>query len=308
MSSATIAVRWELQPSARQRGAHHVSDHPDANRITSVRAEDTGWTHDLFSMWGTTAAWSRSSSGANFKVKYKAVDHSGVLWIVIQPFFTVMLNTVIFGGLAKMDSEGQPYGLYNYVGMLPWLLFSASLPAISSSLIGNTHLIQKVHFPRAILPIYGALTCLPDFVMLLGIQFLLLICLGHYPTINALWLPLFILWALALSLAVGFFLAALSARWRDASVGVAFLLQIWYFATPIVYSPNAVGTKLRWIMMINPMGWIVRGAAGDSSAPSPAPSRSSLCRCSPPSSLSSPATCSSGRRNGPSPTSSEPPP
>lgn len=227
----------------------------EANRITHIRAARCSLSDDLREVWRfRIMAW--LLVWRDFKVKYKQ-SALGALAIVIQPFFSVILYSFIFGGLARMDSEGRPYAIFNYVGMLPWLLFSTGMNSVASCLVGNTHLIQKVHFPRTLLPFYGILTCLPDFLVLFAIQLGLLLFCGFVPTINVVWLPLFVLWTMLVALSVGFALSALMARYRDMTHAVAFLIQIWFYATPIVYSYKLLQGNLRYVSMLNPMTWVV---------------------------------------------------
>lgn len=231
--------------------------HPDSDKLSIIRADDRTWLPDFGAMWQF-----RGMVGLlvwrDFKVKYKQ-SALGAIGVVIQPFLNVFLYTFIFGNLAQLDSDGRPYAIFTYVGMLPWMLFSTCMSSTSASLVNNSHLIQKVHFPRALLPLYGALTCLPDFLVLLGIQLAVLCCFGFVPTIHAVWIPLYVLWTLAVALSVGFGLAAIAVRYRDASVAVSFLVQLWFYATPIVYSSKLLSGKLKLIAMLNPMTWVVTG-------------------------------------------------
>ncbi len=226
-----------------------------SQRITFIRPDRRVLGLDLAELWRFRSmvmllVW------RDFKVKYKQ-SALGAAAIIIQPFFSVILYSFVFGNLAKMDSEGRPYAIFNYVGMLPWILFSSALSSVSSSLVSNSHLIQKIHFPRALLPFYGAMTCVPDFLVQFVIQIGVLTCFGYFPTIHVIWLPLFVAWALLVSLSVGFAMSALTARFRDAAHAVTFLVQIWFYATPIVYSYKLMQGNVKYIGMLNPMTWVV---------------------------------------------------
>ncbi|MDX2098478.1 MAG: ABC transporter permease [Leptolyngbyaceae cyanobacterium bins.59] len=183
----------------------------------------------------------------------------GPLWIVIQPLFTVVTSTIIFGVLAKLPSDGLPYPLFNYTALLPWGFFTASVSRASGSLLGYHYLISKVYFPRLILPILSVIAGLPD----LGISLLVLLGIagfyGFFPSARLLLIPFFLLLAAATAVAIGLWLAALLVRFRDMGALLGYFLQAWMYATPIVYPISMVPQSWRFAYHLNPMTTVVTG-------------------------------------------------
>jgi len=162
------------------------------------------------------------------KVRYKQTA-LGVAWIVLQPLLSMVVFSVLFGGLLRVPSGGVPYPLFAMAALLPWNYFAGSLTRSSQSLVGSAHLITKVYFPRLIIPLSGVLSGLVDF----GVAFVVLIGLMAFyriaPTAAVLLLPLLLLLAMLTSLGFGLWLAALNVRFRDVQYLVPFLVQIWMY-------------------------------------------------------------------------------
>ena len=194
----------------------------------------------------------------DIKVRYKQTV-LGAAWAIIQPFFTMVVFTLFFGKLAKIPSEGVPYPIFSYAGLLPWTFFAQAMNQSSDSLVGNAHLITKVYFPRLVIPLSAALTPLVDFciafIVLVGMMFFYQI----FPTSTLIWLPVFLLLAFATSLGVGLWLSALNVQYRDVRYTVPFLTQLWLFATPVIYPSSAVHGPWRVILGLNPMTGVVEG-------------------------------------------------
>lgn len=195
----------------------------------------------------------------DLKVRYKQTV-LGAAWAVIQPLFSMAIFAVFFGKLSKMPSDGVPYPLFSFLGLLPWTYFSSVLSSASNSLVGNAHLITKVYFPRLIVPLAAVASGLADY----GVAALTLVPLMAYfrfvPNLPGLLaLPLLTLHVFALALGVGLWLSALNVRYRDVKHAVPFLLQLWMYATPIVYPLSIVPAKWRWAVALNPMAGIVEG-------------------------------------------------
>jgi lipopolysaccharide transport system permease protein len=194
----------------------------------------------------------------DLKVRYKQTV-LGALWSIIQPVFTMLIFTLFFGRLAKMPSDGIPYPVFSYAGLLPWGFFAQGLMASTNSLVGNSQLIKKVYFPRLIIPVASVLSGLPDFLIAFGV---LLILMWHYaiaPTLNVVWLPFLLALALITSLGVGLWLSALNAQFRDIRHTLGFITQIWMFATPIVYPSSLIRGTWKTIYGLNPMASVVEG-------------------------------------------------
>jgi lipopolysaccharide transport system permease protein len=194
----------------------------------------------------------------DIKVRYKQTI-LGALWAIIQPLFSMIVFTIFFGKLAKMPSDGAPYALFAYVGLLPWTFFSNAMSQAGNSLVGSQNLISKVYFPRLVIPISATLSGLLDFAM----AFVLLVCLlgwyGYTPGARVLVLPIFIVLALAAALSVGLWLSALNVEYRDIRYTIPFLTQFWMFASPVVYPASIVPEPWRNIYALNPMVGVVEG-------------------------------------------------
>ena len=181
----------------------------------------------------------------------------GVLWAFLQPFLKLVIFSVIFGGLAKIDSEGFPYPIFVFAGMLPWQFFSEALTRSSGSVVGSSSLITKVYFPRLIVPLSSVGACLVDFLISFVILFGLM---AHYRLAPS-WamLAVFPLTALtvAVALGVGIWLSALTVAYRDFRYVVPFAVQIWMFLTPVIYPVRIIPARWHWLVSLNPMSGIV---------------------------------------------------
>ncbi len=195
----------------------------------------------------------------DIKVRYKQAV-LGIAWSVLQPVLTTAIMTVVFGVLLKVESDGLPYPVFALSALLPWHLFQLSLQKSSISLVGNANLLTKVYFPRVIIPFSSVLAALVDFVISLILLFITMAIYRLPLTWNVLWvIPLTLLTVLA-ALAVGLWLSALNVQYRDVQQMVPFLIQIWMYATPIVYPITTIpeGT-FRYIYSLNPMVGVVQG-------------------------------------------------
>jgi lipopolysaccharide transport system permease protein len=183
----------------------------------------------------------------------------GPLWLIIQPLFMITMNTLIFGTLAKLPSDGIPFPLFNFAGLLPWQFFAGALGRVSGSLSSNQHLIAKVYFPRLVMPIVGSLAGLLDFLVSLGLFLVIMPFYQFFPKVNILVLPFFILFAGAIALAVGLWLASLQARFRDVGFMLGYILQAWMYATPVVYASSVIPAQWQFLYRLNPMTTVVEG-------------------------------------------------
>lgn len=187
------------------------------------------------------------------KVRYKQTV-LGVAWAVIQPLFAMIIFAFFFGRIAKLPSDGVPYPLFTYAGLLPWTFFANALTSGSQSLIGSAHLVSKVFFPRILVPVSAVSTTLVDFGFALIMLAPLLWWHERMPSANALiGIPLAMLVAYLLVLGLSIWLSALVVAFRDLRHVIPFVTQIWMFATPIVYSLSLVPEKWRPYVMLNPM-------------------------------------------------------
>ncbi len=190
------------------------------------------------------------------KVRYKQTV-IGFLWAIIQPFLKMVVFSVIFGGLAKMDSEGFPYPIFLYAGLLPWQFFASAVSRSGESVVGSANLIKKVYFPRLVIPIASVGACLVDF----AISFIILIVLMFYysiiPTLSIFMVLPLVLATIFTALGVGMFISALNVAYRDFRYVLPFLVQIWMFLTPVIYSTEIIPENWRWLILLNPMAGVV---------------------------------------------------
>jgi homopolymeric O-antigen transport system permease protein len=192
------------------------------------------------------------------KVRYKQTA-LGAAWAIIQPLFAMLIFALFFGKLAGMPSDGVPYPIFAFVGLLPWTFFANAVTSSGNSLVGSSNLITKVYFPRMIIPGAAVMAGLVDFGVAFIILGVLVIYYGVALTWSALILPILVLITAVLALAIGMWTSALNVKYRDVRHALPFLIQLWFFATPIVYPSTIVPVKWRWAMALNPMSGIIDG-------------------------------------------------
>jgi len=192
------------------------------------------------------------------KVRYKQTA-LGVAWVLLQPLISMLIFTLLFGVLLKVPSGEVPYPIFAYAALLPWNYFASSLTRSSTSVVNSANLITKIYFPRLIIPIAGVLSGLVDF----AIGFLLLGGLMLYyrmpVTLNILLLPFFLLLAMLTALGFGLWLSALNVRYRDVNYLIPFLVQVWMYATPVIYGTTLVPERFRFLLALNPMTGVTEG-------------------------------------------------
>ena len=194
----------------------------------------------------------------DIKIRYKQTA-LGAIWALIQPLFPMLIFTLFFGRLAKMPSDGIPYSVFAYAALLPWTYFASAVGNSSTSVIGSSNLITRVYFPRMIIPAAAVMAALVDF----AIAFVLLGALMAWhripPTVSTLMLLPLIALVTLLSLGFGLLLAGLTVKYRDLRYALPFLIQLWMFATPVIYPASLVPAKWRWVLSLNPMTGVIEG-------------------------------------------------
>ena len=194
----------------------------------------------------------------DLKVRYKQTV-IGIGWAVLQPFVTMVIFTIIFGKLVKVPSDGIAYPIFAYSALLPWNYFASALQRCVVSVVGDAALVSKVYFPRLILPLAGTISGFADFF----VSFLLLLGMMTFYHLGLSWtvlvLPFFLLLALSTALAVGLWLSALNVRYRDVGHTIPFLMQVWMYASPIVYPVSVIPEKYRFFYSLNPMVGVIEG-------------------------------------------------
>ncbi len=194
----------------------------------------------------------------DIKVRYKQTL-LGAAWAIIQPLFTMIIFTIFFGRLAGIPSDDVPYPLFAYAGLLPWVFFSNAVNNSGNSLILSSNLITKVYFPRMIIPSAATAAGFVDFLISLIILAILMIWYGVTLTINILFFPVLVLLTVLLALGVGMWMSALNVKYRDIRYALPFVIQLWMFATPIIYPSSLLPEKWRWLIALNPVAGIIEG-------------------------------------------------
>ncbi len=194
----------------------------------------------------------------DLKVRYKQTI-LGFAWAILQPVTTMIVFSIFFGRLAGIPSDGIPYPIFAYAGLLPWQLFAFALTESSNSLVANRQLLTKVYFPRLVIPLSAIFAGLVDFSIGFVVLVPMMLIGGIIPTASILTLPFFTLLAIACALAVGLWLSALNVRYRDVRYVIPFLTQLWLFITPIAYPSSLVPESWRTWYGLNPMTGVVEG-------------------------------------------------
>jgi lipopolysaccharide transport system permease protein len=192
----------------------------------------------------------------DLKLRYKQT-FLGIVWVLMQPLLPLAIFTCIFGKIVKIDSQGVPYLLFAFAGLIPWLLFSESVNRCSTSLVAEERLLTKVYFPKIILPLSKFSAVFIDFLIGLIIFYLFLFFYNVSLSIRLLFFPVVMLSVIFLSLGVGIFFSALNVYFRDFRIITPFLLQIGMYASPVIYSSNMVPEKFRLWFFMNPMAGII---------------------------------------------------
>jgi len=194
----------------------------------------------------------------DLKVRYKQTA-LGVAWVVLQPLLMTIIFTIVLGRLARVPSDGVPYLILVFSGLLPWTFFSNAILFSSNSLVANTNLITKVYFPRAIIPAAAVGARLVDFCITFVVMIALLIYYGVSPGWNLLMLPVFVTLITLLSLGLGFWTSAMNVKYRDVAYILPVLTQLWMFVSPVLYPLSLVPQKWRWLYSLNPAIGIIEG-------------------------------------------------
>jgi lipopolysaccharide transport system permease protein len=194
----------------------------------------------------------------DIKVRYKQTVLGG-LWAIIQPAFTMVIFTLFFGRLAKMPSDGMPYPIFVYVGLLPWTYFANAVSNSGNSLVGSANLITKIYFPRLIVPASASLAGLLDFFVAMFVLGVLMIHYSFLPSIIGIFLfPFLVGLTFLCALGVGLWLSAMNVQYRDIRYVIPFLIQVWMFVSPVIYPVSIVNEKYQWLLALNPMGGIIK--------------------------------------------------
>lgn len=192
------------------------------------------------------------------RVKYKQTA-LGAGWAILKPLIAAAIFTAIFGHLVHVPSDGIPYPLFVLAGLVPWTYFSSAVSQTTQSLVESANLISKVAFPRIILPLAALLSFSVEMVLSFAVLIAFAVAMHHPPHLTALLAPLFLVIAILTAAAVGIWLAALNARFRDVGNVVPFVTQVWLYASPVAYPLSIAHGNLALVMAINPLTGVVEG-------------------------------------------------
>ncbi len=181
----------------------------------------------------------------------------GVIWVILQPLLAAGIFTFVFGRVAKMPSEGLPYFVFSYAGLLGWTVFNSTLTKASASIVGNAQLVSKVFFPRLILPLSTVLSTLIDFVVGATLMIALMFIYHIPPTWGLLLLPLWLLLFICLAVGIGLYTSALTVSYRDLQHVIPVVLQMMLYASPVAYAVSAVPGRLRPYFFLNPLSGLL---------------------------------------------------
>ena len=252
-ADATAQIPERLPPTATSTAATHAS--PTAYVVEPA----AGWPRiDFDELWQYRGlfwfmVW------RDLKVRY-AQTVLGAGWAIAQPLITMVVFSVVFGGLARVPSDGIPYPVFSLAALVPWMFFSQALSQASASLVSNANLLTKIYFPRLIIPFSAVLVSLADFVVAFVILLVVVLAYGIVPSAQALVvIPLLVVAVVLIATGLGSYLAALNIKYRDVRAITVFLVQAWMYASPVVYPLSLVPDRYRTLYQLNPMVGVVEG-------------------------------------------------
>ena len=235
----------------------NVAEIGSRDRHTLIQSEESGVQLDLGELWHYRELLYFLTL-RDIKVRYKQTV-MGLAWVIIQPLTTMIIFTLVFNRFVRLDTGALPYPLFALSGLLLWLFFANAVTNSTNSMVSNTNLITKVYFPRMFIPAASVGAGLVD----LAVAFLLLVALCIYYgvalTLNLLLVPLFIMLMALLALGVGLLSAAMTVKYRDLRHALPFIIQLWMFASPVIYPASVVPVQWKWLLLINPVAGIIEG-------------------------------------------------
>jgi len=210
---------------------------------------------DLAEVWRSRdLLWTLTDRDIRLRYKQTAL---GVIWVVIQPLMASMIFAFVFGVVAKLPSNGQPYILFAFASLLAWNTFAQALSKSANSLVANSHMITKVYFPRLSLPLASVSSTLVDFVISLGVMFVLLAVYRVWPGPGVLLVPVWLAILLVMALGLGLLSGSLMVKYRDVAHLIPTFLQLGLYATPVAWATIAVPARFRWVFVINPLSGLM---------------------------------------------------
>ena len=249
----------ELTAPAGEKSNSPPQSSAAAARVWTENRAPTGWlpTLELGGLWRFREL-ALVLALRDVKVRYKQTI-LGVAWVVLQPLTAAVIFTVMFGRLAKLPSEDLPYAVFVYAGVVLWTYFSGALNSVAQSLVQNRDLVTKTYFPAAVVPLALALPGLLDLLVSLSVLAVVIAAYGIVPTAAIVLLPVWIVACVLVVLGAGLWLSALNVQYRDVRHTLTFLVQVWLFASPVVYASSLVEGAWRYVYALNPMVTVLDG-------------------------------------------------
>jgi lipopolysaccharide transport system permease protein len=231
----------------------------ESRDVEMVIAPPSGWASiDFKELWDYRELFG-FMVWRDVSVRYKQ-SVLGALWALLTPLVTMVIFTVIFGKVAKISTDGIPYPIFSYAGLLPWLFFSQSLQKATLSMVAERNLLTKIYFPRLIVPMAATLAPLVDLLIASTVLFAMMFYYQIAPTPHSLYLlPLCVLWAWVTAVGVGTWLSALNVYFRDVGQLIPFLIQVWLYVSPVVYPASLIPSNFHWLYALNPMTGVIEG-------------------------------------------------
>jgi len=192
----------------------------------------------------------------NLKARYKQ-SLLGVTWVIIRPLISMAIFTVLFGRIAKFPSDGIPYPIFVFLGLIPWAYFSSSVGGGTGSLVSNSGLISKIYFPRLILPISTNISNGVDFLISMVVLCIMMFFYNIVPQAKIVFIPLIVLGFFLTSIGPGLFFGALNVKYRDVGHAISFVVQIWMYITPVIYPLSFIPEQFRFYLYFNPMAGLI---------------------------------------------------
>lgn len=234
----------------------HERDEDDAQVPVRVLRATRGWrvvdVRELFAARELLLVF----IARDIRVRYRQTV-LGALWAIVQPLMSMVVMSVVFGRFARMPSDGLPYPVFVYAGMLPWTFFAASVARATGSMGSAAYLVSKVYFPRLVLPLSSVGAPLVDLAVALSVQIGLMIFYGVALTWQIVIAPVVVVGMVLCAVGVGTLFAGLAARFRDVGYVIPFALQVWMWASPVVYPPSIVPEAYRVLVFVNPMAGFI---------------------------------------------------
>jgi len=194
----------------------------------------------------------------DLKLLYKQTA-LGAIWVVLQPLIAAAIFAVIFGRVAKLPSDGAPYLLFVFCGLTVWTYFSQALQRAGNSLVRNSQLVSKVYFPRLIIPLAHTLGAIVDFVVILAVLLVLMGTYGYTPSLRLLVLPAFLLLMISTATGIALWFSALSVKYRDCGYALPYFVQVWMYASPVIYPVSMVPARWQPLFALNPAVGFIEG-------------------------------------------------